>query len=189
LQPLHLVVRQPEKIAHHHPRQFGSLNHAGRAASSRLMGPDPRVDFSNAKSIRDLGFEAGRLMASYVHVLNHEDLYANVLSDKATLDDLLVGSYWYFGATNFRTKKVNEAVNAVGAWKKEESVIYRVFGDWKLICQIDPRWITTSTAYVMLRGGTLDTMGLVHLNSIDAKRKLAVASPLFLGAPDRGGLR
>ena len=41
LQPLHLLFRHPEKVAHHHPRQFGSLNHAGRPASSRLMGPDP----------------------------------------------------------------------------------------------------------------------------------------------------
>lgn len=41
LQPIHLLVRQPEKVAHDHPRKFGSLNHAGRAASSRSMGPDP----------------------------------------------------------------------------------------------------------------------------------------------------
>src|SRR5690606_21158661 len=41
LQPLHLRVGQPEKVAHHHPRQFGSLNHAARAASSKSMGPDP----------------------------------------------------------------------------------------------------------------------------------------------------
>ncbi len=52
LQPLHLLFGQPEKVAHHHPRQFGSLNHAGRAASSRLMGPDPRgrQQFSVAKN-------------------------------------------------------------------------------------------------------------------------------------------
>ena len=41
LQPLHLLVRQPEKIAHHHTRQFGALNHVAIAASSRSMGPDP----------------------------------------------------------------------------------------------------------------------------------------------------
>ncbi|WP_304618221.1 AAA family ATPase, partial [Paracoccus sp. (in: a-proteobacteria)] len=43
LQPLHLRVGQPEKIAHHHPRQFGSLNHAGRTASRKSMGPDPKI--------------------------------------------------------------------------------------------------------------------------------------------------
>ena len=41
-QPLHLLVGQPVKVAHHHPRQFGSLNHADRAASSKSMGPDPK---------------------------------------------------------------------------------------------------------------------------------------------------
>ena len=40
--PGHLCVRQPEKIAHRHPRQFGSLNHAAEATSSRSIGPDPR---------------------------------------------------------------------------------------------------------------------------------------------------
>jgi hypothetical protein len=42
-QPLHLLVRQPEKIAHHYPLQFGSLNHAVREASRRSMGPDPSL--------------------------------------------------------------------------------------------------------------------------------------------------
>lgn len=41
-QPLHLLVFQPEKVAHHHPRQSGSLHRAARTASSRLTGPDPR---------------------------------------------------------------------------------------------------------------------------------------------------
>ena len=40
--PGHLRVRQPEKIAHRHPHQFGSLNRAAEATSSRSMGPDPR---------------------------------------------------------------------------------------------------------------------------------------------------
>ena len=42
LQPFHLVFGQPEKIAHLHPRQFGAVNHAVTAASSRSMGPDPK---------------------------------------------------------------------------------------------------------------------------------------------------
>lgn len=41
LQPLHTLIRQPEKVARHHPFPFGSLNHAGRVASSGSMGPDP----------------------------------------------------------------------------------------------------------------------------------------------------
>ena len=42
LQPVHLLVGQPEKVAHHDARKFGSLNHAGQTDSSRTIGPDLR---------------------------------------------------------------------------------------------------------------------------------------------------
>lgn len=61
LQPLHLLVRQPEKVAHHNPRQFGSLNHAGRAASSRSMGPSLFGGFGS--SIFELYPSRWRLMS------------------------------------------------------------------------------------------------------------------------------
>ena len=146
----------------------------------------PSVDLSNGNSVRDLGINAGRLMAAYVGVLNHEDLYANTLSKTTSIEDVAVGSYWFFGPATFRTMKVDENLDPVKAWKKQECIIYRKFDGWKLICQIDPRWITTNTAYVLLSGGTLETMGLVHVNHIDPSRGEVIASPLFLGAPDRG---
>ncbi len=40
--PVHLHVGQPEKITHHCPHQFGSVNHAAKATARRLMGPEPR---------------------------------------------------------------------------------------------------------------------------------------------------
>ena len=43
--PSHLCFRQPEKIAHRHPRQFGSLNHAAEVTSSKsIMGRWCRVE-------------------------------------------------------------------------------------------------------------------------------------------------
>lgn len=41
LKPLHLLVRQPEKVVYHHPRQFGGVNQEATPASSQSMGPDP----------------------------------------------------------------------------------------------------------------------------------------------------
>ena len=38
--PHHLIFAQPVKIAHRAPK-FGSLNHAGISASSKLMGLEP----------------------------------------------------------------------------------------------------------------------------------------------------
>lgn len=148
----------------------------------------PPVDLLDARSVRDLGIGAGRLMYAYVGVLNHEDLYANVLSKTTRFEELAVGTYWYSEPASFRTKKVDDAANTVEAWTRQESVIYRKFDGWKLICLIDPRWITTSTAYALLSGGRLESMGLVHINHVDPDQGEVIASPLFLGAPDRGFL-
>lgn len=143
----------------------------------------PAFSIGNAESIRDLGIKAGSLMASYVGVMNHEELYANEFMDETKIDELKAGSYWFSSAANFRSKNITDQPNLQVAWDKFESVLYRKFGGWKLFCLIDPRWITTSTAYSTLRGGTLEAMGVVHINKIDLDNQIAIASPLFLGAP------
>lgn len=144
----------------------------------------PAFSSGSALSIRDLGLQTGRLMACYTEILNHEDLYANKFTDTTKIDELRVGAYWFSASANFRSKKIHDQPNLLAAWSKFESGIYRKFDGWKLFCQIDPRWITTSTAYSTLCGGTLTAMGLVHINKIDLDGQFAIASPLFLGAPD-----
>jgi hypothetical protein len=146
----------------------------------------PRMPFGNASSIRDLGFEAGRLMYSYVDVLNHDDLYANELHFDTKIEEIKVGSYWFSPPATFRSRKIRGQRNLISAWKKLDSSIYRKFNDWRLFCLIDPRWTTTSTAYSTLSGGTLTTMGLVHINDVNFDLRVAIASPLFLGAPENG---
>lgn len=148
----------------------------------------PRTELGSAQSIRDLGINSGRLMANYVRVLNNDELYANELRDETTLDDLKVGQYWYSPEATFRSKKVldiySEAVPK--AWKKKECIIYRKFNGWKLLCMIDPRWMTTATASVILKSGIFKSIALLHIASIDTDAMTALSSPIFLGAPDRG---
>jgi len=150
----------------------------------------PQPDLGTATSIRDLGIASGRLMAGYVNVLNHDDLYANELRDDTALVDLKVGEYWYSPEATFRSKKVSHTyTNSVPkAWKKHECVIYRKFDGWRLVCMIDPRWMTTSTASVVLSSGVLQTIALVQILSVDPDDMVALASPIFLGAPDKGFL-
>lgn len=150
----------------------------------------PQPDFGNATSIRDLGMGSGRLMAGYVKVLNHDELYANEMRDDTALAELKVGEYWYSPEATFRSKKVSNTYtdSVPNAWKKHECIIYRKFDGWRLVCMIDPRWMTTSTASVILSSGILKTIALVHIVSIDTEEMVALASPIFLGAPDRGFL-
>jgi hypothetical protein len=146
----------------------------------------PRVDFGAANSIRQLGLNAGRFMASYTAILNHEALYANEIDCSTEFEALKVGSYHFVQPTNFRTRKILDQANLASAWENLESVIYRKFSAWQLYCLIDPRWITTNTAYSNFRGGTMNTLGLIHLNAVDENQKKVTASPLFLGTPDFG---
>ncbi|MBN7806468.1 hypothetical protein JZX86_14610 [Agrobacterium rosae] len=156
------------------------------AVANSISLPQPQL--GEAQSIRDLGILSGRLMASYVSVLNHDDLYANEFSDNTALNDLRVGEYWYSPEATFRSKKVLHAYSAAvpQAWKRQECIIYRKFDGWRLLCMIDPRWMTTSTASVTLGSGTFKSIALVHIASIDNASKVVLASPLFLGAPDKG---
>lgn len=146
----------------------------------------PNFSFANAASFRDLGFNAGRVMYSYCSVLNDEDLYAKEFNENTGIEELQVGSYWFSASANFRSKKIQGQPDLLKAWEKLESIIYRKFKDWKLICLIDPKWITTTTSQVTLSSGSFFSMGLIHINRIEYDRKIALASPLFLGAPDNG---
>lgn len=156
------------------------------AAANSISLPQPQL--GAAESIRDLGIASGQLMAGYVRVLNHDDLYANEFSNDTALTDLRVGEYWYSPEATFRSKKVLHAYSKAVplAWKKQECIIYRKFDGWRLICMIDPRWMTTSTASITLSSGMFKTIALVHIASIDTASKVALASPIFLGAPDKG---
>ncbi|MES0870474.1 HNH endonuclease [Pseudovibrio sp. SCP19] len=144
----------------------------------------PQIELSNAQSFRDLGFQAGRLMSTYTKVLNDEALYANILRSTTKFEELEVGSYWYSSEVIFRSKKISRDLDPEDSWSKEESIIYRKYDGWKLVCLINPRWITTSTSFSMLSSGTIKTAGILNIKSVDDINKIAIASPLFLGAPD-----
>ncbi|WP_234992189.1 hypothetical protein, partial [Roseisalinus antarcticus] len=65
-QPRHLSLAQPIQIAHHAPFGSGTMNHADRAASTRLMGPEPmqELEKDNAGCFDDLHDEVISVMHS-----------------------------------------------------------------------------------------------------------------------------
>ncbi|MBJ7486666.1 hypothetical protein [Brevundimonas sp.] len=140
----------------------------------------PQFDFGSANRFRDLGFEAGRVMASYTSILNSEDLYASQVAEVDDISGLEVGQYCFLEPMNFRTVAVKEGADLEAAWASDKSIIYRRFGDWTLICLIDPRWITTSTAGSTLRSGQAQLCGVFRINRTDPETRKAYASPLFI---------
>lgn len=149
----------------------------------------PSFNFGSAETIRQLGLNAGRLMAQYTSVLNLEELYTRLLTDETVITDIKEGDYWFTDGALFRTKRIDGYDNLPDAWRNDDSVIYRDFGYWRLICLIDPRWITTTTALAEFQGGSYRLAGLLHISRIEPERRRVVASPLFLGSPDRSASR
>jgi hypothetical protein len=143
-----------------------------------------RFDFGTARCFRDLGLEAGQVMASYTHVLNLEDIYADQIGATDDISQLEVGRYCFIEPTIFRTVGIGKTSDPQSDWELDKSVIYRRFADWRLICLIDPRWITTSTAGATLRSGQARLCGVVRINRVDDEARKIYASPLFLAQPE-----
>ncbi|MET1111955.1 MAG: hypothetical protein ABWX67_10565 [Allosphingosinicella sp.] len=143
----------------------------------------PRLDFGDAHRFKDLGFEAGRVMATYTHILNAEDLYAHQVEDDDDISRLQVGQYCFIAPANFRTVAIGKNGDLNAAWASDRSVLYRRFADWTLVCLIDPRWITTSTAGSTLESGRARLCGVVWINRTDVEARKVYASPLFLAQP------
>lgn len=159
------------------------------AVVNSISFPNNYFSFEGKTSIDDMGFNAGRLMRTYVDVLNNEELYAKEFDLETEIEHLEVGDYWFSAPFNFRTKKIPISASRediILAWIKLESVIYRKFKNWTLYCLIDPRWITTSTALCSFKSGQLTITGIMNIKEIRPEQKTVIASPLFLGAPDNG---
>ena len=140
----------------------------------------PVIDVGSAEGFSDLGMGAGRIMAQYTEILNTEDMYARQIAETADLGNLEVGQYCFVDAANFRTVGIGKSRSPESAWRSGKSIIYRRYGDWQLICLIDPRWATTTTARVTLESGHARLSGVIRINRIDTEEQSIYASPLFL---------
>ncbi|WP_448662838.1 hypothetical protein ACG3SL_19690 [Sphingomonas sp. CJ20] len=143
----------------------------------------PQLDLGTAQRFSDLGIGAGRVMANYTHIFNNEELYGRQIAPDDRIDDLIVGDYCFIEEANFRTVAIGKSRAVEQAWARDQSVIYRDCAGWRLICAIDPRWITTNTAGVTLESGHARLCGVVRINRIDDEAHKVYASPLFLAQP------
>lgn len=144
----------------------------------------PHFNLNGAKSIRDLGIDAGRLMATYTRVINDEQLYSHHLTKESDLEDLQLGYYYFFSKMIFRSLKIEKSSCTTEAWSRGESLIYKQLPNCRLQIMIDPRYFTTCTASVTFSAssGQVSVSGIVHINSISPIEREVNGSALFLGA-------
>jgi pyrimidine deaminase RibD-like protein len=138
--------------------------------------------------LNDLGFELNTVMVATSRLISKLQLDAAPLDQVKESDDKLVGATLSFSEL-FRTK------NGPRLWKARdkrevltfsgdlvrEPHIYRKLGALKIVMMIDPRWITSSTAFVQFSSGQQHFAGLCIVNRVE--KGLIFASPLILGTP------
>jgi type I restriction enzyme, S subunit len=156
---------------------------AGLEGIKLTMGRLPAFTFLN-----DLGIELNAVMLATSRLINELQIDAIPLDRIKEGHERLVGATLSFSAL-FRTK------NGAKLWKARdkhqvltfsgdlvrEPHIYRKLGSLKLVMMIDPRWITSSTAFGQFSSGQQRFAGLSIVNRVE--KGLMFASPLILGTP------
>jgi len=139
-------------------------------------------------ALHELGWELGGLMLGYKHLLERIELRAIPLRN-ALVDGRDARGWIVSFDARFRTKNIRmperreEYPSAVSGDPETDPHIYFKAGGRKITMTIDPRWITTATAFVHFRpsSGQGQFTGLGLVNSVEAEAMSI--TPLIIGLP------
>jgi hypothetical protein len=146
------------------------------------------LQYGDFVALHDLGLPLARLMEGYKQLLERVQLKA--IPMEAALECGAEARGWLVSFdTKFRTKNIDmprtdeEYKRAVRGNLRTDPHIYVKIGSAKITLVIDPRWITTTSAFVHFRpsSGQGQFAGLGIVNSVEAG---AVSiTPLIIGLP------
>lgn len=146
------------------------------------------TQYGSFVALHDLGLPLAGLMAGYKQLLERVQLKAVPLA--TALERGADARGWLVSFdSRFRTKNIDmprtadEYRSAVRGDLRSDPHIYLKLGGQKLTMVIDPRWITTTTAFVHFRpsSGQGHFAGLGILNSVE--HSAASVTPLVIGLP------
>jgi hypothetical protein len=140
------------------------------------------------KALYELGWDLGYVIKDIQKVFEQIEVQAVRLRSLAKLDGSLRGGFIYFSeryyAKNVPTPDAAMAGSVLtGRIEKDPHVHFKWAGS-KVILPIDPRWITTSTAFgdFCHRGFSSEVLsGIFQLKFVDQAKAVVVGSPLLLG--------
>ena len=148
-------------------------------------------ELPTAHSLHSLGFALNNVMRACDTTLSNMDIESIPIENIRFVHEGYTGSLVRFDRLRFRTRNMNFQPSdrfpdyVFTGNLDTDPHIYRDFGTWKLIINIDPRWITTSTAFTMFRpsGGHALFAGFARLTNIDLENSQVTATALALGVP------
>jgi hypothetical protein len=146
-------------------------------------------EFGEIITLHGLGWELNRLMAGYNRLLQQVQLQAEPLDAALSLSDIkgvVVSFNHEFRTKNIRMPEGDECPNTVFTGNlKADPHIYRRSNGNRIVMNIDPRWVTTTTAFCQFRpsSGRNTFAGLGFVNSADRTSGIVSISPYVIGMP------
>lgn len=147
--------------------------------------------YKESQTLHSLGWELNQVMSAFHAVLAHLSVDAIPLLD-TFLHESLIGTAISFDRQRFRTKNVPMEVHVDAAKLRKftgnlakDPHIYCQHGNFKIVMFIDPRWITTSTAFTLFRPSSGQSVfsGLGRVTGVDYEAGIVTVTPWVIGLP------
>lgn len=147
--------------------------------------------YKDNQTLHSLGWELNHVMSAFRAVLDHWPVDAIPVQSLA-LHESIVGAPISFDRQRFRTKNVRrvEIANTSDLWKFTGSLskdphIYCQLEKYKVVMFIDPRWITTATAFTLFRPSSGQSVftGLGRVTGVDYETGIVTVTPWVIGVP------
>jgi hypothetical protein len=145
----------------------------------------------DGQSLSELGFELNQLISAYHATLENISITSIAAERIQFAHDGYVGQLVSFDRLRFRTKNLPKE-RPVGSAKfqftgdlSKDPHICHAFPSWVLVLNINPRWITTATAYGLFRpsGGHSLFAGFARITDVDLENRRMTATALAIGQP------
>lgn len=147
--------------------------------------------YNERQTLHSLGWDLNHVMSAFQSVLSRLHLEAVPIA-KVTVHEAFIGTTISFDRQRFRTKNVPmlsrsaspPATVFTGSLTKDPHIYARV-SEAKIVLNIDPRWITTSTAMTLFRpsSGQSTFSGIGKITAVDYDTDVVTVTPWAIGLP------
>jgi hypothetical protein len=159
-------------------------------ASAGLLDEKVLTRLSELETLRGLGFELNRITVALEQVMGAWSAHAIDLREVGQSGEENIGARVAF-ETRFRTKNMTGSdkqrpdFELTGELENDPHIYVKV-GTRKIYLPLDPRWVTTSTAFTTFTSGSATLAGIGQLRAVDDD--IAIVSPLAIGGPPFRGV-
>jgi hypothetical protein len=154
-------------------------------AAAGFIDGGERAYLAELATLRDQGFHIGTIAHLLGQVVAKWKAHALPLAVALEVGAEAIGARISFEET-FRTKNMTGAEKQKPGFELSGDVesdphIYVKKNERRIVFPLDPRWVTTSTAFVHFTSGIASLAGIGLLRAIDDEA--AIISPLVIGSP------